>query len=141
MCTCLAWNELDANILAIGHDRHRNDTCITIWDIERGVPKETANFFGVGESANSICWDRNHRTVIAGMSQKMIKLFDLRREYTLCDWLYFNYVVLLYCPFTDEIFKSLSQRVTPPAKAFKQRQCRDFPFPLMATISAAMWTR
>jgi len=49
-------------------------------DIERGVPKETANFFGVGESANSICWDRNHRTVIAGMSQKMIKLFDLRRE-------------------------------------------------------------
>ncbi|XP_017075832.2 LOW QUALITY PROTEIN: GATOR complex protein MIOS [Drosophila eugracilis] len=85
MCTCLAWNELDANILAIGHDRHRNDTCITIWDIERGVPKETANFFGVGESANSICWDRNHRTVIAGMSQKMIKLFDLRQSNATCQ--------------------------------------------------------
>ncbi|XP_020805972.1 WD repeat-containing protein mio [Drosophila serrata] len=85
MCTCLAWNELDANILAIGHDRHRNDTCITIWDIERGVPKETSNFFGVGESANSLCWDRNHRTVIAGMSQKMIKLFDLRQSNATCQ--------------------------------------------------------
>jgi len=80
MCTCLAWNELDANILAIGHDKHRSDSCITIWDIERGVPKETANFFGLSESANSLCWDHNHRVLIAGMSQKLIKLFDLRRK-------------------------------------------------------------
>lgn len=80
MCTCLAWNEMDANILAIGHDRHRSDSCITIWDIERGVPKETVNFFGLAEAANSLCWDHDHRVLIAGMSQKLIKLFDLRRK-------------------------------------------------------------
>lgn len=80
MCTCLAWNEMDANILAIGHDRHRSDSCITIWDIERGLPKETVNFFGLAEAANSLCWDHDHRVLIAGMSQKLIKLFDLRRR-------------------------------------------------------------
>ncbi|XP_030384067.1 GATOR complex protein MIOS [Scaptodrosophila lebanonensis] len=85
LCTCLAWNELDANILAIGHDRHRTDSCITIWDIDRGVPKDTANFFGLTESANSLCWDKNHRTLIAGMSQKMIKLFDLRQSTATCQ--------------------------------------------------------
>ncbi|EDW64474.1 GATOR2 complex protein MIOS [Drosophila virilis] len=85
MCTCLAWNELDANILAIGHDRHRSDSCITIWDIERGVPKETANFFGLAEAANSLCWDHNHRVLIAGMSQKLIKLFDLRQSNATCQ--------------------------------------------------------
>ncbi|EDV99338.1 GATOR complex protein MIOS [Drosophila grimshawi] len=85
MCTCLAWHELDANILAIGHDKHRSDSCITIWDIERGVPKETANFFGVAEAANSLCWDHNHRVLIAGISQKSIKLFDLRQSNATCQ--------------------------------------------------------
>ncbi|XP_002014889.2 GATOR complex protein MIOS [Drosophila persimilis] len=85
MCTCLAWSEMDANILAVGHDRHRSDSCITIWDTERGVPKETANFFGQAESANSLCWDRNHRMLIAGMSQKIIKLFDLRQNNASCQ--------------------------------------------------------
>ncbi|XP_037961202.1 GATOR complex protein MIOS [Teleopsis dalmanni] len=79
MCLCLAWNETEPNILAIGHDRHRSDSCITIWDIERGLPKDTANFFGVSESAHSICWDKNYRLLIAGMSQKHIKMFDLRQ--------------------------------------------------------------
>lgn len=42
-----------------------------------------SNFFGVSESANSLCWDKNHRLLIAGMNQKQIKLFDLRRNYSL----------------------------------------------------------
>lgn len=41
MCLSLAWNELDTNVLAIGHDRYRSDSCITIWDIEHGLPKES----------------------------------------------------------------------------------------------------
>ena len=47
MCLCLAWNEWDPNILAIGHDRHRSDACITIWDMERGLPKETSLLFSL----------------------------------------------------------------------------------------------
>ncbi|TMW41145.1 hypothetical protein DOY81_013775, partial [Sarcophaga bullata] len=41
MCLCLAWSETDPNILAIGHDRYKSDSCITIWDTERGLPKES----------------------------------------------------------------------------------------------------
>lgn len=44
MCLCMAWNDLDANILAIGHDRYRSDSCITVWDIDRGLPKETGKY-------------------------------------------------------------------------------------------------
>lgn len=43
-CLCLAWNESEPNILAIGHDRNRSDSCITIWDIEHGLPKETGGY-------------------------------------------------------------------------------------------------
>ncbi|ALC40299.1 mio [Drosophila busckii] len=85
MSTCLAWNEQDAQLLAMGHDKHRNDYCITIWDIEQGVPKVDANFFGLGEAANSLCWDHHHRMLIAGMSQKLIKLFDLRQSNASCQ--------------------------------------------------------
>uniref|UniRef100_A0A1A9V9G8 Uncharacterized protein n=1 Tax=Glossina austeni TaxID=7395 RepID=A0A1A9V9G8_GLOAU len=86
MCLSLAWNELDTNVLAIGHDRYRSDSCITIWDIEHGLPKESGpNFFGVSESAHSLCWDKNHRVLIAGMNQKQIKLFDLRQNTATCQ--------------------------------------------------------
>ncbi|XP_013115643.2 GATOR complex protein MIOS [Stomoxys calcitrans] len=86
MCLCLAWNETNPNILAIGHDRYRSDSCITIWDIERGLPKESgSSFFGVSESAHSLCWDKNHHVLIAGMNQKHIKLFDLRQSTATCQ--------------------------------------------------------
>ncbi|XP_005181479.1 GATOR complex protein MIOS [Musca domestica] len=86
MCLCLAWSENNPNMLAIGHDRHRSDSCITIWDTERGPPKESeSSFFGVSESAHSLCWDKNHQILIAGMNQKQIKLYDLRQSTTTCQ--------------------------------------------------------
>ncbi|XP_055851690.1 GATOR complex protein MIOS isoform X1 [Episyrphus balteatus] len=83
-CLCLAWNHIEPNVLAIGHDRNRSDCCITIWDTGSGFPKETPQFFGLSESAHSLCWDSNHRALVAGMSQKMIKLFDLRQNSPTC---------------------------------------------------------
>lgn len=82
-CVCLAWHETDTNLLAIGHDRNRSDHCITVWDTERGVPKERAilNLIGLSETAHSICWDKQAKILVAGMSHKHIKLMDLRREW------------------------------------------------------------
>ncbi|TMW39548.1 hypothetical protein DOY81_015372, partial [Sarcophaga bullata] len=39
-----------------------------------------SNFFGLSESAHSLCWNKNHRVLIAGMNQKHIKLYDLRQN-------------------------------------------------------------
>lgn len=47
MCLCLAWSENNPNMLAIGHDRHRSDSCITIWDTERGPPKESGKLTSI----------------------------------------------------------------------------------------------
>lgn len=81
-CVCLAWHESEKSLLAIGHDRNRSDHCITVWDTERGVPKEKAilHLIGLSETAHSICWDRQGRVLFAGMSHKHIKLMDLRQS-------------------------------------------------------------
>lgn len=77
---CLAWHENETNLLAVGHDRNRSDHCITIWDTERGVPKEKAilHLIGLSDTAHSLCWDKNGRVLFAGMSHKFLKMMDLR---------------------------------------------------------------
>ncbi|XP_055386751.1 GATOR complex protein MIOS [Condylostylus longicornis] len=81
-CLCLAWNEADKNILAIGHDKNRSDYCITIFDINR--PQSTKdvnnglNGIGLSDTAHSMCWDKTNRALIAGISQKTIRIYDLR---------------------------------------------------------------
>lgn len=78
----MAWHETETNLLAIGHDRNRSDHCITVWDTERGVPKEKSilHLIGLSETAHSICWDKQGKILFAGMSHKHIKLMDLRQS-------------------------------------------------------------
>lgn len=80
-CISFAWHKVETNLLAIGYDRTRNDHCITVCDTERGVPNEKSiiQLFGIGESANSMCWDNGCRVLYAGMSQKHLKMMDLRQ--------------------------------------------------------------
>lgn len=96
-CVCLAWHEQDTNLLAIGHDRNRSDHCITVWDTERGIPKEKAitNLIGLSETAHSLCWDKQSRILIGGMSHKYIKVFDFRRECFLCGTLKYRFTLIV----------------------------------------------
>jgi WD repeat-containing protein mio len=66
----------------MGFEKNKFDHCITIWDIGKGIPSETSivHLIGLSETAHSLCWDK--KTLIAGMSQKYIKLFDLRQNPT-----------------------------------------------------------
>lgn len=81
-CVCLSWHETEPNLLAIGHDRNRSDHCITVWDTERGVPKEKSvlHFIGLSDTAHSLCWDKTGRILFAGMSHKYMKMMDLRQS-------------------------------------------------------------
>lgn len=81
-CVSLSWHENETNLLAIGHDRTRSDHCISVWDTDRGVSSERAilQLFGIGESAHSLCWDKTGRILLAGMSQKHLKMMDLRQN-------------------------------------------------------------
>lgn len=71
----------DKHLLAIGHDRNRSDSCITVWDVEKGLAKDSTQFMGLTETCHSLCWEKSSRILIAGMSQKNIKIFDLRRKF------------------------------------------------------------
>lgn len=66
----------------MGHDRNRSDHCITIWDTERGAPKESSilHLIGLSETANSMCWDKQNRVLFAGMNHKYIKMIDIRQS-------------------------------------------------------------
>lgn len=66
----------------MGFEKNKFDHCITVWDVGKGIPSETSivNLIGLSETAHSMCWDK--KTLIAGMSQKYIKLFDLRQNPT-----------------------------------------------------------
>lgn len=46
-----------------------------------------------------MCWDKNHRVLIAGVSQKQIKLFDLKRKFskTFCENFRNALTQFLYC--------------------------------------------
>jgi WD repeat-containing protein mio len=66
----------------MGFEKNKFDHCITVWDIEKGVPSETSivHLIGLSETAHSMCWDK--KSLIAGMSGKYIKQFDLRQNPT-----------------------------------------------------------
>jgi WD repeat-containing protein mio len=66
----------------MGFEKNKSDHCITIWDVGKGSPSETSiiHNLGLAESAHSMCWER--KTLIAGMSQKTLKVFDLRQSPT-----------------------------------------------------------
>lgn len=66
----------------MGFEKNKFDHCITVWDVGKGIPNESSivNLIGLSETAHSICWDK--KTLIAGMSQKYIKMFDLRQNPT-----------------------------------------------------------
>lgn len=78
----MSFHETESNLLAIGHDRNRSDHCITVWDTERGVPKEKSilHLIGLSDTAHSLCWDKTGRILFAGMSHKYMKMMDLRQS-------------------------------------------------------------
>lgn len=66
----------------MGFEKNKFDHGITVWDINKGAPSETSivHLIGLSETAHAMCWDK--KTLIAGMSQKYIKMFDLRQSPT-----------------------------------------------------------
>lgn len=77
-CLCLAWNEADKNLLAMGYERNRSDYGILIWDTERSTTNDMGQI-GLSEAAHSLSWDKQSKCLLyAGMSHKNIKMFDLR---------------------------------------------------------------
>lgn len=81
-CLAVAWNIQEPNLLSMGFEKNKFDHGITVWDIGKGAPSELSivNLIGLSETAHSMCWDK--KTLIAGMSQKHIKMFDLRQTPT-----------------------------------------------------------
>ncbi|KAL4222251.1 hypothetical protein ACF0H5_018288 [Mactra antiquata] len=96
-CVYLAWNPIHHNLLAEGLDKHRNDCCISIWDVkarnntelserQRYSSNMTENAIskpfvevGMGDTTSSFAWFKQEpRTFIAGMNGKCLRVYDLR---------------------------------------------------------------
>lgn len=97
-CTFLTWNPEDANLLAEGLEKFRNDPCIVIWDItlshsasgdgsersrysssEHGSITKPYLEIGPGETSSSFSWfPQTPRSFVTGMNNRYLRIYDLR---------------------------------------------------------------
>ncbi|XP_072949683.1 GATOR2 complex protein MIOS [Epargyreus clarus] len=85
-CNTVAWNHSETNLLLTGMDKHRNDYCIQLWDmqassddISEGSPQRPLQEVALAEAAHSVAWcSFATRTLVAAMNLKHIKIYDLR---------------------------------------------------------------
>ncbi|XP_053373892.1 GATOR complex protein MIOS-like [Mercenaria mercenaria] len=99
-CVYLAWNPVHHNLLAEGLDKHRNDCCISIWDVNTRVNSDLPSVterqryssnlaenavnkpyseIGMGETTSSFAWfNKEPRTFITGINGKCLRVYDLR---------------------------------------------------------------
>jgi WD40 repeat protein len=98
-CIDVAFCPINSKLLATALDKVRNDCGLNVWDIEQCTIKEDFHIsqfkgsssslynninekplvsYGSSEGISSMAWFHNSAKIIAGMSQKWIRLFDLR---------------------------------------------------------------
>lgn len=98
-CCYLAWNKIYCNLLAEGLDKHRNDYCIAIWDVNAKPSSESAYLserqryssdlsttiskpfleLGMGETTSSFSWfHKDAKTFVTGMNGKILRIYDIR---------------------------------------------------------------
>ncbi|CAH0715223.1 unnamed protein product, partial [Brenthis ino] len=97
-CNSISWSKSETNLVAVGMEKHRNDHCILLWDVntygsdeyaaENSPPSVTSPAHpiaevGLGETAHTVGWcSFSPRTLVASMNLKHIKIFDLREGYS-----------------------------------------------------------
>ncbi|XP_039248186.2 GATOR2 complex protein MIOS-A-like [Styela clava] len=90
-CTALAWNHGQPSLLAMGMDRSRSENSLLIWDLSSGHGSDVDDAKNgkqahrpqyetcYAEAVNSTLWSKNDsKTVIAGVSNKSLRMYDLR---------------------------------------------------------------
>jgi WD40 repeat protein len=114
-CIDVAFCPINSNLLATALDKVRNDCGLNVWDIEQctvGSDFVVSQFkgstgslysnnnekpiasYGSSEGISSMAWFHSSAKIIAGMSQKWIRLFDLRGKSILLSHRY--YVIFSY---------------------------------------------
>jgi WD repeat-containing protein mio len=79
-CNALAWGVLDSNILAAGFDKHRSEYGILVWDVcKTGLDSaKPVVEFAFGEPTASLAWFNQSQTIVAGVNNKHLRVYDLR---------------------------------------------------------------
>ena len=99
----------NGRLLAVGHDRVRNDHCLTVYDVDGG--KEAHSRLCTGEAVSSVrFFPHNPQEVIAAVARSTLKIYDLRGEchsLWILYWLTCYYRSLLY--FYEQCIYSLHQ--------------------------------
>lgn len=65
------------NKIIIGYEKTKN-YCVSLWDLNRSSPYIVSNLCS-NDGVTSICWDVDYKLLVAGLSSKHIRIFDLRQ--------------------------------------------------------------
>nr|XP_032517261.1 LOW QUALITY PROTEIN: GATOR complex protein MIOS-B [Danaus plexippus plexippus] len=85
-CNSVSWNRSEGHLLVVGMDKHRSDSAVLLWDVQAGAGDDFTesgplSAAGAGEAAGCVSWcGFAPRTVLASMTSKHIKIFDMREN-------------------------------------------------------------
>ncbi|XP_041365811.1 GATOR complex protein MIOS-like [Gigantopelta aegis] len=95
-CSYLCWNPLETSLLAEGfNEKYRNDPCVMVWDVtssseiltsrtsttsEGGTITRPAYEIGsgTGDTSSSFSWFGDGKTLVTGMNNRQLRVYDLR---------------------------------------------------------------
>ena len=79
-CNAVAWGVAKSNLLAAGFDKHRSEHGITVWDACRTGNDNMKPVYeiGFGDTVASLAWFTQPSTLIAGVNNKHLRVYDLR---------------------------------------------------------------
>lgn len=90
ICNDVDWSHVNNSLLATAWDRHKVDNSLQIFDINRII--ETGKYFNFsptpnnrpvfdgcsGDSINSLSWFKKEQSLVAGINNKQVRIFDIR---------------------------------------------------------------
>lgn len=81
-CNVVAWGVVKPHLLIGGFDKHRSESGLILWDVgktghESTRPVTEAAF---GDSVSSVAWFNQSQTIVAGVNNKHLRIYDARGD-------------------------------------------------------------
>ena len=81
-CNVVAWGVVKPHLLLGGFDKHRSESGLMMWDVGRTGHESTRPLMeaAFGDSVSSVAWFNHLQTIVAGVNNKNLRIYDARGD-------------------------------------------------------------
>ena len=100
-CNVVAWGVVKPHLLLGGFDKHRSESGLMMWDVGRTGHESTRPLMeaAFGDSVSSVAWFNHLQTIVAGVNNKNLRIYDARGDIIL------DFSKISFCEFTCSFWK------------------------------------